>query len=192
MESLGYWLMFWVVCFFLVSWFFRQQSGCASWNAECTSARSLWMAVCAETLITLISSFFFSREWHFHQYLSRKSFPGFFSHMCFCVVFQGITFDEFRSFFQFLNNLEDFAIAMQMYNFASRSIGQGRMRAVAAGATHADDVFFLLAWCATSSRNYQNSFYSLSYQMSLREQCMWPLGWSWPVILYTPSSRSLT
>ncbi|XP_024115231.1 calcium uptake protein 3, mitochondrial isoform X2 [Oryzias melastigma] len=37
---------------------------------------------------------------------------------------QGITFDEFRSFFQFLNNLEDFAIAMQMYNFASRSIGQ--------------------------------------------------------------------
>ena len=38
---------------------------------------------------------------------------------------QGITFDEFRSFFQFLNNLEDFTIAMQMYNFASRSIGQG-------------------------------------------------------------------
>ncbi|KAI4880107.1 hypothetical protein NFI96_031691 [Prochilodus magdalenae] len=40
------------------------------------------------------------------------------------VFMQGITFDEFRSFFQFLNNLEDFAIAMQMYNFASRSIGQ--------------------------------------------------------------------
>lgn len=38
---------------------------------------------------------------------------------------QGITFEEFRSFFQFLNNLEDFAIAMQMYNFAHRSIGQG-------------------------------------------------------------------
>ncbi|XP_008304128.1 calcium uptake protein 3, mitochondrial-like, partial [Stegastes partitus] len=36
----------------------------------------------------------------------------------------GITFEEFRSFFQFLNNLEDFAIAMQMYNFANRSIGQ--------------------------------------------------------------------
>lgn len=43
-------------------------------------------------------------------------------------MFQGITFDEFRSFFQFLNNLEDFAIAMQMYNFASRSIGQGESR----------------------------------------------------------------
>lgn len=48
-------------------------------------------------------------------------------HACF-LTFQGITFDEFRSFFQFLNNLEDFAIAMQMYNFASRSIGQGESR----------------------------------------------------------------
>ncbi|XP_067375149.1 calcium uptake protein 3, mitochondrial isoform X2 [Channa argus] len=37
---------------------------------------------------------------------------------------EGITFEEFRSFFQFLNNLEDFTIAMQMYNFANRSIGQ--------------------------------------------------------------------
>ncbi|NXU47903.1 MICU3 protein, partial [Turnix velox] len=37
---------------------------------------------------------------------------------------KGITFDEFRSFFQFLNNLEDFTIAMQMYNFASRSIDE--------------------------------------------------------------------
>ncbi|GAA6224291.1 calcium uptake protein 3, mitochondrial-like isoform X3 [Lates japonicus] len=37
---------------------------------------------------------------------------------------KGITFDEFRSFFLFLNNLEDFTIAMQMYNFANRSIGQ--------------------------------------------------------------------
>ncbi|CAL1614104.1 unnamed protein product [Knipowitschia caucasica] len=37
---------------------------------------------------------------------------------------KGISFEEFRSFFQFLNNLEDFTIAMQMYNFANRSIGQ--------------------------------------------------------------------
>lgn len=36
----------------------------------------------------------------------------------------GITFEEFRSFYHFLNNLEDFTIAMQMYNFANRSIGQ--------------------------------------------------------------------
>ncbi|XP_054020374.1 calcium uptake protein 3, mitochondrial isoform X2 [Dryobates pubescens] len=41
---------------------------------------------------------------------------------------KGITFEEFRSFFQFLNNLEDFAIAMQMYNFASRSIGQDEFK----------------------------------------------------------------
>uniref|UniRef100_A0A3B3DL51 Mitochondrial calcium uptake family, member 3b n=1 Tax=Oryzias melastigma TaxID=30732 RepID=A0A3B3DL51_ORYME len=37
---------------------------------------------------------------------------------------KGITFEEFRSFFQFLNNLEDFTIAMKMYNFANRSVGQ--------------------------------------------------------------------
>ncbi|KAJ1215306.1 hypothetical protein NDU88_002915 [Pleurodeles waltl] len=51
---------------------------------------------------------------------------------------KGITFDEFRSFFQFLNNLEDFAIAMQMYNFASRSIGQDEFKRavyVATGST---------------------------------------------------------
>ncbi|XP_042557836.1 calcium uptake protein 3, mitochondrial isoform X3 [Dipodomys spectabilis] len=41
---------------------------------------------------------------------------------------EGITFDEFRSFFQFLNNLEDFAIALNMYNFASRSIGQDEFK----------------------------------------------------------------
>ncbi|XP_030047299.1 calcium uptake protein 3, mitochondrial isoform X5 [Microcaecilia unicolor] len=41
---------------------------------------------------------------------------------------KGITFEEFRSFFQFLNNLEDFTIAMQMYNFANRSIGQDEFK----------------------------------------------------------------
>ncbi len=73
------------------------------------------------------------------------------SRVClFFLMFQGITFDEFRSFFQFLNNLEDFAIAMQMYNFAARSIGQGRKKAVAAGAADSEDVFVLRASCATS------------------------------------------
>ncbi|XP_059371550.1 calcium uptake protein 3, mitochondrial isoform X2 [Carassius carassius] len=37
---------------------------------------------------------------------------------------KGISFEEFRTFFQFLNNLEDFTIAMQMYNYANRPIGQ--------------------------------------------------------------------
>ncbi|KAJ8383125.1 hypothetical protein SKAU_G00039030 [Synaphobranchus kaupii] len=50
---------------------------------------------------------------------------------------KGITFDEFRAFFQFLNNLDDFAIAMQMYNFASRSIGQDEFaRAVYVATGH--------------------------------------------------------
>ncbi|XP_062379668.1 calcium uptake protein 3, mitochondrial isoform X6 [Sardina pilchardus] len=48
---------------------------------------------------------------------------------------KGITFEEFRSFFQFLNNLEDFTIAMQMYNFASRSIGQDEFARAAYVAT---------------------------------------------------------
>ncbi|KAM6953582.1 calcium uptake protein 3, mitochondrial isoform 3-T3 [Aplochiton taeniatus] len=50
---------------------------------------------------------------------------------------KGVTFEEFRSFFQFMNNLEDFAIAMQMYNFANRSIGQDEFaRAVYVATGH--------------------------------------------------------
>nr|CAB3263835.1 calcium uptake protein 3, mitochondrial [Phallusia mammillata] len=41
---------------------------------------------------------------------------------------KGISFEEFRSFFQFLNNLEDFAIAMQMYTLAGRAIGQDEFK----------------------------------------------------------------
>ncbi|XP_037923167.1 calcium uptake protein 3, mitochondrial isoform X3 [Hermetia illucens] len=37
---------------------------------------------------------------------------------------QGITFVEFRDFCQFLNNLEDFAIAMRMYTLADRAISK--------------------------------------------------------------------
>nr|XP_036233508.1 calcium uptake protein 3, mitochondrial isoform X12 [Bactrocera oleae] len=37
---------------------------------------------------------------------------------------RGITFDEFRDFCRFLNNLEDFAIAMRMYTLADRAISQ--------------------------------------------------------------------
>ncbi|XP_037823365.1 calcium uptake protein 3, mitochondrial isoform X4 [Lucilia sericata] len=37
---------------------------------------------------------------------------------------QGITFDEFRDFCRFLNNLEDFAIAMRMYTLADRAISK--------------------------------------------------------------------
>lgn len=38
---------------------------------------------------------------------------------------KGVTFEEFRQFCQFLNNLEDFSIAMRMYTLADRSISKG-------------------------------------------------------------------
>ncbi|XP_059622414.1 calcium uptake protein 3, mitochondrial isoform X2 [Phlebotomus argentipes] len=37
---------------------------------------------------------------------------------------KGITFKEFRNFCQFLNNLEDFSIAMRMYTLADRAISK--------------------------------------------------------------------
>lgn len=37
----------------------------------------------------------------------------------------GVSFEEFRQFCQFLNNLEDFSIAMRMYTLADRSISKG-------------------------------------------------------------------
>lgn len=38
---------------------------------------------------------------------------------------KGISFKEFRDFCQFLNNLDDFSIAMRMYTLADRSISKG-------------------------------------------------------------------
>jgi len=37
----------------------------------------------------------------------------------------GISFDEFKVFCQFLNNLEDFTIAMRMYTLADHPISKG-------------------------------------------------------------------
>ena len=39
---------------------------------------------------------------------------------------KGITFSEFKSFCQFLNTLDDFAIAMRMYTLADQPISQGK------------------------------------------------------------------
>lgn len=101
-------------------------------------SRSLWMAVCARTLIALTSTL---------HVPTLNPFPP--------LLFQGITFDEFRSFFQFLNNLEDFAIAMQMYNFASRSIGQGeRRRHSCRSCFHTLVTYFLSA-----RQNHKNTFF---------------------------------
>ncbi|XP_078600875.1 calcium uptake protein 3, mitochondrial-like isoform X4 [Branchiostoma floridae x Branchiostoma japonicum] len=41
---------------------------------------------------------------------------------------RGITFDQFKPFFQFLNNLDDFAIAMQMYTFANQPVEQAEFK----------------------------------------------------------------
>lgn len=38
---------------------------------------------------------------------------------------KGVSFKEFRDFCQFLNNLEDFSIAMRMYTLADQSISKG-------------------------------------------------------------------
>lgn len=40
----------------------------------------------------------------------------------------GISFDEFKVFCQFLNNLEDFTIAMRMYTLADHPISKGQLR----------------------------------------------------------------
>jgi hypothetical protein len=39
---------------------------------------------------------------------------------------KGVSFDEFRLFCQFLNNLDDFSIAMRMYTLADQPISKGK------------------------------------------------------------------
>lgn len=39
---------------------------------------------------------------------------------------RGVSFEEFKAFCQFLNNLDDFAIAMRMYTLADQAISQGK------------------------------------------------------------------
>lgn len=39
---------------------------------------------------------------------------------------KGVTFKEFRDFCQFLNNLEDFSIAMRMYTLSDQAISKGK------------------------------------------------------------------
>lgn len=38
---------------------------------------------------------------------------------------KGVTFKEFKDFCQFLNNLEDFSIAMRMYTLSDQAISKG-------------------------------------------------------------------
>ena len=40
---------------------------------------------------------------------------------------QGVTFAEFKEFCQFLNNLDDFALAMRIYTYASQPISESTL-----------------------------------------------------------------
>ena len=40
--------------------------------------------------------------------------------------FQGITFEQFKHFFAFLNNLEEFSIAMRFHQLSNKPISQGK------------------------------------------------------------------
>jgi len=46
---------------------------------------------------------------------------------CACAC-QGISFADFKEFCQFLNNLDDFALAMKIYTYASQPISEGTSR----------------------------------------------------------------
>jgi hypothetical protein len=39
---------------------------------------------------------------------------------------QGITFEQFKHFFSFLNNLEEFSIAMRFHQLSNKPISQGK------------------------------------------------------------------
>ena len=44
----------------------------------------------------------------------------------FIFLTQGITLEQFLNFGMFLNNLEDFALAMRIYSIAGQAVTQGR------------------------------------------------------------------
>lgn len=41
------------------------------------------------------------------------------------LLLQGITFEQFKDFFQFVNNLDDFEIVLRMYSFADQPMSEG-------------------------------------------------------------------
>lgn len=49
---------------------------------------------------------------------------------------KGVSFREFRDFCQFLNNLDDFSIAMRMYTLADRAISKGMLLLIEERRTH--------------------------------------------------------
>lgn len=44
----------------------------------------------------------------------------------FCILTQGIAFPDFKEFCQFLNSLDDFALALRIYTYADHPISEGK------------------------------------------------------------------
>lgn len=60
-----------------------------------------------------------------YTYLDTDEYDKYLDRILSCTDVQiGITFDEFRRFYQFLNNLDDFSIAMRMYTLADQPISK--------------------------------------------------------------------
>lgn len=62
---------------------------------------------------------------HILQYPNVENASVFLANVCYRLCEEkGVTFDEFSSFFQFLNSVEVFAITYNTHNFASHTAGQ--------------------------------------------------------------------
>ena len=74
----------------------------------------------------------------------------------------GISFDEFRDFCLFLNNLDDFQIAMRMYTLADKAIAPGKrnvhsninLKKIVAGGSAASQQDFLVCPAPHLSNTY--------------------------------------
>ncbi|XP_033115630.1 calcium uptake protein 3, mitochondrial-like isoform X5 [Anneissia japonica] len=100
---------------------------------------------------------------------------------------KGISFDEFRNFFQFLNNLDDFEIVMKMYTFADQSISQAefeRAVQVTTGhqlAPHLVDTVFQIFDKDGDGKLSQKEFIGVMknrIHRGFREHLKSPVGWS--------------
>jgi len=75
---------------------------------------------------------------------------------------QGVTFTEFKEFCQFLNNLDDFALAMRIYTYASQPISESM--------THTQPLSLSLSLCLSvclSLFNCTSACNSTRLQLSL-------------------------
>jgi len=52
------------------------------------------------------------------------------------LCWQGITFGDFKEFCQFLNNLDDFTLAMRIYTYANQPISEGELSSAVLSAIY--------------------------------------------------------